>query len=278
MRGESRRYQDREPAGYRDASEDEEYWYREPAGHRYGEPEDYRYREPAGHRHAETEQYPHRAPWDYWDDEDGGDYPRNADSATGGAEGNERLTGLTGMVLLVLFAAEGFTILAVRQMLTLHFFLGMLLIGPVLLKACSTGYRFLRYYTGDAEYRRKGPPALPLRVLGPFVMLTSLAVIGTGVMLALTGPAPGIWPLAHKAAFVLWFGAMTIHVLAYIWRLPRLVGGDLARRAGHRAEEVLGGRAARWLLLTAALLTGLLFAVITVHLAGAWVAGPHPGR
>jgi hypothetical protein len=182
------------------------------------------------------------------------------------------------MVLLVLFAAEGVTILAVRQMLTLHFFLGMLLIGPVLLKLCSTIYRFTRYYAGDAEYRRKGPPALPLRVLGPVVILTSLAVIGTGIMLALAGPVPGIWLLAHKAAFVLWFGAMTIHVLAYVWRLPRLVGSDLARRAGYRADQVLGGRAARWLLLTAALLTGLLLAVITVHLAGPWAAVPGPGR
>ena len=50
---------------------------------------------------------------------------------TGGAEGNERLTAATGAVLLVLFAAEGFTILAIHQMITLHFFLGMLLIGPV---------------------------------------------------------------------------------------------------------------------------------------------------
>ena len=41
---------------------------------------------------------------------------------------------------------------------------------------------------------------------------------------------------------------------------------------------MLGGRPARWLLLTAALLTGLLLAVITVHLAGAWVAVPRPGR
>src|SRR5258707_731402 len=57
----------------------------------------------------------------------------------------------------------------------------------------------------DAGYRRKGPPALPMRVLGPFVILTSLAVIGTGIILALTGPGPGIWLLAHKAAFVLWF-------------------------------------------------------------------------
>jgi hypothetical protein len=262
MRGESQYY--REPAGYRHAAEDEQYRYREPAGyHRDGQ---YRYREG---------QDPARA---YWDDEEDAEYQGRADSATGGAEGNERLTALTGMVLLVLFAAEGFTILAVRQMLTIHFFLGMLLIGPVLLKLCSTIYRFTRYYAGDAEYRRKGPPALPLRVLGPFVILTSLAVIGTGIMLGLTGPGPSIWVLAHKAAFVLWFGAMAIHVLTYIWRLPRLVGSDLASRAGYRAEQALGGRAARWLLLTAALLTGLLLAVTTVHLAGPWTAVPGPGR
>jgi hypothetical protein len=246
MRGESQHYRGR--AGYGYAGQDEEHRYRQ--------------------RQAQ-------AGWDYWDDEDD---PGRADGATGGAEGNERLTGLTGMVLLVLFAAEGFTILAVRQMLTLHFFIGMLLAGPVLLKLCSTIYRFTRYYAGDAEYRRMGPPALLLRVLGPFVILTSLAVIGTGIMLALTGPGPSIWLLAHKAAFVLWFGVMTIHVLAYVWRLPRLVGGDLARRAGYRAEQVLGGRAARWLLLTASLLTGLLLAVITLHLAGPWTAVPGPGR
>ena len=117
---------------------------------------DYRYAD-------EDERYRYRerqAPaWGYWDDDEDAGYRGRADSATGGAEGNERLTGLTGMVLLVLFAAEGFTVLAVRQMLTLHFFLGMLLIGPVLLKLSSTIYRFARYYCGDAEYRRKGPPA-----------------------------------------------------------------------------------------------------------------------
>jgi hypothetical protein len=205
--------------------------------------------------------------------EDQGD-PGSAGGGTGGADGNERLTGLTGMALLVLFAAEGVTILAIHQMLTLHFFLGVLLIGPVVLKICSTGYRFVRYYTGDAAYRRKGPPALLLRVLGPVVILTSLSVIGTGVMLAITGPGPGIWLLAHKAAFVLWFGAMTVHVLAYAWRLPRLAGGELAGRA----ERVLGGRAARWLLLTASLLAGLLLAVLTVHLAAPWAAAGGMGR
>ena len=49
---------------------------------------------------------------------------------TGGAEGNERLTAITGAVLLVLFAAEGLTILSIHQLITVHFFVGMLLIGP----------------------------------------------------------------------------------------------------------------------------------------------------
>jgi hypothetical protein len=175
-------------------------------------------------------------------------------------------------VLLVLFAAEGMTILAVRQLLTLHFFVGMLLIGPVLLKLCATGYRFARYYTGAAEYRRKGPPAPLLRLLGPFVIVLSVAVIGTGVMLGYAGRSAGPWLFLHKASFVLWFGAMTIHVLAYGWRLPRMLSGDFAHQAGYQAHAVLAGRAARWLLVTASVLTGLLLAILTYGQAGAWLA------
>jgi hypothetical protein len=171
--------------------------------------------------------------------------PGQRPDATGGAEGNARLTAVTGAVLLVLFAAEGVTILAVRQLLTLHFFFGMLLIGPVLLKICSTGYRFVRYYSGAAEYRRKGPPAPLLRLLGPFVIVLSVAVIGTGVMLGYAGRNIGPWLFLHKATFVLWFGAMTIHVLAYAWRLPRMLSGDVATRAGYQVQTVLAGRPAR---------------------------------
>jgi hypothetical protein len=189
---------------------------------------------------------------------------------TGGAEGNERLTAIAGAALLVLFAAEGVTILAVHQLLTLHFFLGMLLIGPVLLKTCSTCYRFARYYTGAPAYRRKGPPLLLLRLLGPVVMATSVAVIGTGVMLGITGPAGSQpWLMLHKATFVLWFCAMTVHVLAYVWRLPRLIRADLPSLTA-RARSALAGRAARWLLLVASLLAGLLVALLTYHQAGAW--------
>jgi len=239
-----------------------------------------------GHVGYRDDRYPdvQYGAWDQnsegWDGEDPGypgyRAPGHRRDTTGGAEGNERLTALTGTVLLVLFAAEGVTILSVHRLLTLHFFLGMLLIGPVALKACSVLYRFARYYTGAQEYRRKGPPAPLLRLLGPVVVITSLYVVGTGVMLAIVGPSGmGIWLFLHRASFVLWFGAMTVHVLAYVWRLPRLVGSDLVSRVGHRAHEVLAGRPARWLLLTASVLTGLLIAVLTVHRPGLWFGMGH---
>ncbi|HEX3388139.1 MAG TPA: hypothetical protein VHT94_03795 [Streptosporangiaceae bacterium] len=197
---------------------------------------------------------------------------------TGGAEGNERLTAATGAVLLVLFAAEGFTILSIHQLITVHFFLGMLLIGPVALKIGAVVYRFARYYGGAPEYRRKGPPAPLLRLLGPVVLTTSVGVLGTGVMLAVAGSGSGPWLFLHKAFFVLWFGAMTIHVLAYVWRLPRLIGSDLHGPAGfNRARGVLAGRPARWLLLMASIAGGLLIAAMTVHLAGPWAGFNHSG-
>ena len=193
---------------------------------------------------------------------------RRAQTADGAA-GNERLTAMTGAVLLVLFAAEGVTILRLHALLTVHFFLGMLLLGPVALKIASTGYRFVRYYTGSAPYVRRGPPAWPMRLLGPLVMATSVGVLGTGVMLAVVGRGNGQWLFLHKATFVLWFGVMTIHVLMYAPRLPRLLAGGPA--AG-RLAATLAGRGTRWLLLAVALAGGLVIAVATLHLAAPWRA------
>jgi hypothetical protein len=192
---------------------------------------------------------------------------------------------MTGAVLLVLLAAEGLTILRVGRLLTLHFFLGMLLLGPVALKAGSVIYRFFRYYTGSAPYRRKGPPAPLLRLLGPVIILLTAGVFGSGVMLAVSGPGQGAWLLLHKGSFILWFCAMTIHALAYVPRLPRLLAAEArgvtlpeggaggpagAGRHARRAMEVLGGRGTRLALLLASLLAGLVIALLTVHLAGQW--------
>lgn len=189
---------------------------------------------------------------------------------TGRADGNERLTAASGAVLLVLFAVEGFTILAIHRLLTLHFFAGMLLIGPAVLKICSTCYRFARYYLGDPVYRRKGPPAPLLRLMGPLVVLSTVGVVGSGVVLAIDGPGQRYWLFLHKASFVIWFCVMAVHVLAYVTRLPRLLSADLPARAVARAEQQLSGRGMRWSLLALSLAAGLVLALATVHLVSGW--------
>jgi hypothetical protein len=204
---------------------------------------------------------------------------------SGGAEGNERLTAMTGAVLVILLAVEGYTILRIGRLLTLHVFLGMLLIGPVTLKAGSVLYRFARYYAGSEPYRRKGPPAPLLRVIGPINMLLTACVLGSGIMLAVSGPgyygggASG-WLELHRLSFLAWLFFMAIHVLAYVSRLPRLLAAEVrgvsgqadASRPTRRAMEVLGGRGTRVALLVASLLAGLVIALLTVHLAGKWEA------
>ena len=207
---------------------------------------------------------------------------------SGGAAGNERLTVMTAAVLLILLAVECYTILRIGHLLTLHVFLGMLLLGPVTLKAASVIYRFARYYTRSAPYRRKGPPALPLRVIGPIILLLTACVFGSGIMLTVTGPSygpPSGWLVVHRISFFAWLFFIAIHVLAYVARLPRLLAAEArgvalpeggagghagAGRHARRAMKVLGGRGTRLALLIASLLGGLVIALLTVHLAGQW--------
>ena len=101
---------------------------------------------------------------------------------------NARLTASNAALLLVLLAAEGATLLRVRQLISPHVFLGMVLIPPVLVKLGSTGYRFARYYLGAPAYRRKGPPPVLLRLLGPVVVILTVVVLASGVALLLAGP------------------------------------------------------------------------------------------
>jgi hypothetical protein len=208
--------------------------------------------------------------------------PRLPAQRSGGAEGNERLTAITGAVLLILLLIECYTILSIGRLITLHVFLGMLLLGPVTLKAVSVIYRFARYYTGSAPYRRKGPPALLLRVIGPVIVLLTACVFGSGIMLVVTGPSygpPTGWLEIHRLSFIAWACVMVIHVLAYVWRLPRLLAGEArgvsgsasetgVREGARRAAEVLGGRGIRLCLLIGSLLGGLVIALLTLHLAG----------
>src|SRR5436305_9445058 len=96
-----------------------------------------------------------------------------------GVAANERLTALSSAVLFVLLGLIGITVLRVRGLLPQHLFLGFVLIPPLAVKMASTGYRFVRYYLGDAPYRRAGPPQLYLRLLAPVVVLSTIGVFVT---------------------------------------------------------------------------------------------------
>src|SRR5678816_553481 len=100
-----------------------------------------------------------------------------------GVESNARMTATIGVVLLVALAVEGVTLLGVREMFTLHVFVGLFVVPVVCVKLATTGYRFFHYYRGTPAYRRKGPPHVVLRVAAPLVVVSTVALLGTGVVM-----------------------------------------------------------------------------------------------
>lgn len=176
---------------------------------------------------------------------------------------NQRLTALTGGLLVVLLALMGVTILSVRRLLPEHFALGFLLIPPVALKLASTGYRFVRYYTGDSRYRSAGPPQLFMRLMAPIVILSTVAVFATGIELWLFGLRFGsIWVEAHKLSFIVWLPATAVHVL-----------GHLSQTAQVAADEV-SAPGSRSVITRRSLLVGSMIAGVVLAAASLSYATP----
>lgn len=187
-----------------------------------------------------------------------------------GVEGNSRLTAVNGMILLALLAAEGVTVLGVQGMITPHIYLGLLLVGPVLLKCATTGYRFVRYYTGTRSYIRKGPPHPILRVLGPVVVASSLAVLGTGIGLIYTGPAHREPLLTlHKSSFIIWFAVTSIHVLGHLLDAATATWRELR---DPRVSPAARGRRWRTIAVTISLVVGVGLATAVLPSTSAWTS------
>ncbi len=217
----------------------------------------------------------------------------NLSFTAGGTGGNHRLTAQTGALLIALLAVIGVTILRIGQLLSVHMFIGMVLVPIVLLKMGSTGYRFARYYTFDRAYRRAGPPAPLLRIVAPMVVLSTIVVFITGVILLIQGPsARGTLSELHKLSFFVWVAFTAVHVIGHVSEMP----GALSRRhadalSGLSAEleSVPGmrrvvpveespewdahgtGRAGRLLSLGGAVVVGLVLALISLTWFGPWL-------
>ena len=195
---------------------------------------------------------------------------------SGGPAGNARLTAWTGLVLLVLFLIELATLLNVTGLISWHVVVGVLLVPPALVKTCSTGWRIVRYYTHSAVYRQAGPPPMLLRVLGPLVVVSTLAVLGSGLALLALGQDASLRPFVgvlgyqvsaltvHQASFVIWAVATGLHVLGRLVPAARLL----------TERTAVPGGVARILSLVGIGVVAALTAVLVYGAAASWVARP----
>jgi hypothetical protein len=174
----------------------------------------------------------------------------------GGSAGNEQLTAIVATLLLILLAVEGATLLRINSFMTVHVFVGMLLVPIVGLKLGSVAWRMFRYYLGGEEYVRRGPPHAVVRVLvAPVTVVSTITLFVTGILLVVLDQASGPIVGLHKASFVVWFGAMSVHVLTRLSRLQR----PLTSR--------LGGTTLRLWLVLASVAAGFALATLSLPVA-----------
>lgn len=195
---------------------------------------------------------------------------RHGGLTLGGSTGNERLTAATGAALIALLAVIGVTLLRLRPLLSVHLFVGLLLIPPILLKLASTGYRFMRYYTHNPVYRRKGPPPVVLRMIAPMVVLSTVTVFVSGVVLLFEGPSSRqtLLPI-HKISFIVWAAFTAVHVLGHLTELPPALRGDYGAPAQITGDVT--GRSGRVLSLAGALVAGVVLAIVLIPQYGSWL-------
>jgi hypothetical protein len=195
---------------------------------------------------------------------------------TGGPAGNASLTAWTGAVLLVLFLIELGTLLDLNGLIDWHIVVGTLLVPPALLKTGSTGWRIVRYYTRRDPYVTAGPPPMFLRVLGPLVVIFTMAVLGSGLALVALGPDASRQPFlgllgftvsaltVHQGTFVVWAVVTGIHTLGRLIPAYRII-----MRRG-QTTRVVPGRIPRIGLLAVALAVAGVTAALVLGLSGPW--------
>lgn len=194
--------------------------------------------------------------------------PRSSSSRRdAGVEGNSRLTSSVAAVIFVLLAVEGVTIVRIGTLLNEHVFFGVLLIPPVVVKVASTSWRFVKYYSGSPAYRRKGPPMILLRLLGPIVVALTVVVLASGVGLVLLPHSQRqLLFFVHRSSFVLWFFAMAVHVVGHLAETVRLAPRDWWLRT---RRQVKGASARQWIVVWS-LVAGMILGAMVLPYGYNW--------
>lgn len=157
-------------------------------------------------------------------------------------ERNKRITAIAGIVLFILIIAELVITANMHALRSEHIFVGVLLSGPLVVKMGSTGYRFFRYYTKSPEFVRAGPPNILLRLLAPFLVVTTILVFISGFGLAFGGHAYGrLFIKIHAVSVALWLPLLGVHIYAYIRKAKGLIAYDWTSKSNYHVP----GRASR---------------------------------
>ncbi len=141
-----------------------------------------------------------------------------------------RLTSLLGMVLFFLLALEGISVPFVGELLTWHVVIGVILIPVMTAKIVVTTYRFVLYYTRSLDFKKAGPPWMPLRIIGPLMVFTTVGLMVSGVVLMVIGPnstSVNLWIFIHRAFFIAWFAFTALHVATYVRRAATVSWKDI---------------------------------------------------
>lgn len=170
----------------------------------------------------------------------------SAESArvTAGVVGNTRLTSLAGVVLLALITLQVassvvFALLAYNLPLPVgplydvvrpvHFFVGFMLMPLIALKLASTGYRFLRYYSGNPDYHDAGPPRAVPRLIAPALIASAIILVASGVeMWSYQNQFRLPWTAIHNVAAFTFVSVVTLHIVLHVREAHRHAAADLA--------------------------------------------------
>jgi hypothetical protein len=183
--------------------------------------------------------------------------------------GNERLTAVIGIVVLVLTLIELATIpLGVHTFMSLHVFVGFVLVPVVALKLASTGWRFVRYYTGAGAYVRRGPPRLSMRLLAPLLVAATAVLFASGVAMGFAhGHDLTVARRLHGPASVVWLALVGVHVLVYLRRALTSASEEVSPSVRAAAR---GTRARKYATAIFAF-AGVVVGIATVPLQHHWV-------
>jgi len=79
----------------------------------------------------------------------------------------------------------------------------------------------------------KGPPPLPLRLIAPVLVASTIAVLASGVLLLATGHKSSTALTIHKLSFIVFGVVLAVHFLAYVPHVARSLRTDWSAARRH---------------------------------------------